>query len=443
MAVVQPDYDSAPRGRIDAARHREKIREAIRRNLPDIISDQAIITQKGKHVVRVPVRGLKSYRFIHDASQGRSGGFGTGENQKGKVIGRRSKQGRPGKAGEQPGVDYLETEIELEELIEMMLQDLGLPNLRRKEIRESVIPKGWKIDSIEKTGPPQRLDRKRSIKEAIKRTEVLVARLMEESGRDEQECRKALATARGSLPKALELLKDPEFPQRPQQRDGKEEPARIYLDSPDLRYRTIEEDIEYRSNAVILAMMDVSGSMGAMQKYLARSFYFWMLSFLRSIYRRVEIRFIAHTTEAKLVDEQEFFHKGESGGTFCHSAYELAASLVDREYPASRWNIYPFHFSDGEDWDPKRTVRTVRDLLERGISAFGYGEIQSEYSSSVLLETFRKDLGMKPERFEDLRYYEGCDGEIPLLGVVIRSKADLYPALRVFLKPDQAVRREG
>jgi sporulation protein YhbH len=442
LAVVHPDYDSAPRGKIDAVRHREKIKEAIRQNLPDIISDEAIITQKGKHIVRVPVRGLKSYRFVHDHGKGASGGFGSGEGRKGTVIGRRSKQGRPGQAGDQPGVDYLETEIELEELIEMMLQDLGLPNLQRKEVRESIIPKGWKVDSIEKSGIRPRLDKKRSLKEAIRRTEVLVGELMRQSGRGEQECRKALEAALGSLPRALELLADPEFRPQPGSRDS-EGPERIFLDSSDLRFRTLAEDADRQSNAVILAMMDVSGSMGSMEKYLARSFFFWMLSFLRSIYRRVEIRFIAHTTEAKLVDEHEFFHKGESGGTFCYSAYELAASLIDSEYPASRWNIYPFHFSDGEDWQVDRTVESVGSLLERGIAAFGYGEIQSEYSSSVLLEAFRKDLGMRPERFENLRYYEGRHQETPLIGVVIRSKEDLYPALRVFLRPEGTVRKAG
>ncbi len=91
-------------------------------------------------------------------------------------------------------------------------------------------------------------------------------------------------------------------------------------------------------------MMDVSGSMGTMKKYLARSFYFWMTSFLRVIYKRVEIRFIAHTTEARLVDEYDFLHRGESGGTSCHSAYELATDLIDTEYPTSQWNVYPFPF---------------------------------------------------------------------------------------------------
>jgi len=443
LAILRPDYDSTPRGRTDAARHREKIRDAIRANLPEIIGEQAIITSEGQRVVRVPVRGLKSYRFLH--SEGLEGGFGSGQGKKGSIIAQRSKEGRPGQAGDQPGIDYLETEIDLEALIQMMLQDLGLPNLKEKEARETPVPQGWKYESIQKSGIRPRLDKLRSLKEAIKRTEVLVGELMRESGRSEEECREALERARGSLPEALRLLQEPagaagEPANAPLDRPpagGGVPPRRLFLDSPDLRFRTIEQDVETYSNAVVLAMMDVSGSMGTEQKYLARSFFFWMVSFLRTLYRQVEIRFIAHTTEAKLVEEEEFFHKGESGGTYCYSAYELASRLVAAEYPTDRWNVYAFHFSDGEDWAADRTVQSVRALLEQGIAALGYGEIQSEYSSSALLDSLRGGLDLELRRLEGFTYYEGRHGDTPLLGLVIRTKEDLYPALRAFLKPDR------
>ena len=432
MAVTQPDYDSAPRGGTDSARHREKVKEAIRKNLPEIISDEAIITRKKDQVVRVPIRGVKSYRFIHRQAGEGGGGFGSGESEKGKVIGKRPKpgQGQPGKPGEEPGVDYLETEIDIAELIEMMLQDLGLPNLRQKEVREAIIPKGWKFDSIEKHGIPPRLDKKRTIKEAIKRTEVLVAHLMQDTGRPEAECRDALNLVHGDLVEALNLLSRGASV-RPEDTE-----SAIYLDSSDLRYRILTEDVEHQSNAVVLAMMDVSGSMGTMKKYLARSFFFWMVSFLRTIYKHVEIRFIAHTTEGKLVDEEEFFHRGESGGTFCFSAYDVAISLIDSEYPTNRWNVYPFHFSDGEDWDVDRTIRSLKSLMERGVAAFGYGEIQGEYSSSVLMKGFVQNLNLWEAVHDSFPFYEGKWSRSPFLGVIIRDKEDLYPALRVFLRPE-------
>jgi sporulation protein YhbH len=430
MSVVKPDYASTPRGKIDAARHRAKIKEALRENLPDIISDEAIITRKEGQVIKVPVRGVKSYHFIHGQTGGEGGGLGSGEGKKGKVIGRKAKpgQGRPGKPGDEPGVDYLETEIDLEELIDMMLEDLGLPNLRQKEVRETVIPKGWTYDSIERSGILPRLDKKRSVKEAIKRIELLVARLMAETGLPEQDCRSALAVADGDFEEALRALEsgrycpdeDPECTPR--------------IESSDLRFRTIAEDVEYRSNAVVIAMMDVSGSMDTTKKYFARSFYFWMLSFLRSIYRHVEIRFIAHTTDAKLVDEHEFFHRGESGGTHCYSAYDLATDLMESTYPVSRWNVYPFHFSDGEDWDPDRTVQSVKEMLGKGVSAFGYGEIHGDYSSSVLMEAMEEALDLEKLSSGAFHYYTGTWGDTPLIGAVIRTKEDLYPALRTFLR---------
>jgi hypothetical protein len=432
MAVVQPDYDSAPRGRSDASRHRDKIKEAIRRNLPDIISEEAIITRRENQVVRVPIRGLKSYHFRHGRSGGARGGFGSGEGKKGTIIGRRPKpdQGRPGKPGDEPGVDYLETEIELEELIHMMLEDLGLPNLREKEIKETTVPKGWTFDSIEKHGIRPRLDKKRSIREAIKRTEVVVAHLMQETGKPEAECRAALRHAQGDVEEALLVLAGKE----PAPAPGEEPSYR--LESADLRFRTLSEDVEYQSNAVVLAMMDVSASMDTMKKYLARSFFFWMLSFLKTVYEHVEIRFIAHTTEARLVDEETFFHRGESGGTFCYTAYDLAAELIDTEYPTSRWNVYPFHFSDGEDWEADRTVASLKELLERGVAAFGYGEIQNEYSASTLMKAFYHAFELREVERDDFVYFETTREDRPFLGVILHSREDLYPALRVLLQPD-------
>ncbi len=445
MAVVRPDYDSAPRGVADAARHREKVKDAIKRNLQEILGNEAIITQSGNRVVRVPVRGLKSYRFVHGGTEGLGGGFGTGQRKKGKVLSRRPKPGRglPGKPGEEPGVDYLETEIEIEELIKMMLEDLGLPNLREKERRMAKVVSGWKYDSIEKTGIHPRLDKKRSVIEAIKRTEVLVGALMEETGRSEDECREALNRTEGDMLAALELLRAESLVPAAAAAEAVSAMTGVvshpYLDGSDLRYRTVSEEVEERSNAVVLAMMDVSGSMDVTKKYFARSFFFWMVSFLRTLYAHVEIRFIAHTTEAKLVSEEEFFHKGESGGTRCASAYELAAHLVETEYPSESWNIYPFHFSDGEDWDSWKSLDALRSLLSHNVSAFGYGEIQGEYSASVLMGTLERGLSMKKCIKDDLTYYEGQWGETPLVGVVLKGKKDLYPALRIFLSPERAV----
>jgi hypothetical protein len=440
MAVKKLDWELSKRGLADAARHREKKKEAIRSNIAEIIGDTAIITRKKGQIVKVPIRGLKSYRFIFRRESEGGKGLGQGEGQKGDVIGRQpAREGPPGRAGDQPGLDYIETEVDIDELIEMMLEDLGLPNLKEKKQAETIVPRGWKFEDIEKKGMAAHLDKKRTVKEAIKREAAFVAELMRQTGASEGACREALSAAKGDLLRARSMLLDtPDQTAAPYRRG-----APVHLFDEDLRYRIPEQDAEVQSHAAVLAMMDVSGSMGTTKKYLARSFFFWLVESLRQIYRTVEIRFIAHTTEAKLVDEETFFHKGESGGTFCHSAYDLAAYLVQTEYPSSKWNVYAFHFSDGEDFEPDRAVSSARRLMELGVNMMGYAEVQaSPYDFSNLMSTFAGELQLQ----RDVASHDGFlsvsskDPSLPFAGVLLKRKEHVYPALREFLKKDRAFR---
>ena len=433
MAIRKQEWELSQRGLKDAARHREKIRESIQKNIADIIGDASIITRKKGQIVKVPIRGLKTYRFVFRRESSGGTGVGQGKGDKGDVIGRQpTHEGHPGQPGDQPGVDYLETEIDIEELIDMMIEDLGLPNLKKKALAETEIPKGWKYDSIEKTGIIAHLDKKRTIKEAVKRTAGFVGELMRITGQSEEACRKALTIARGDLLRAEKILQDRHLQE--------EVEDFLPLFSEDLRYRTLQKDVEYHSNAVVLAMMDVSGSMGTMKKYLARSFFFWLVEFLRQIYNHVQIRFIAHTTEARLVNEHEFFHKGESGGTFCHSAYDLAIHLVETEYNPSRWNIYPFHFSDGEDFEPLKTVASAERLMQLGVNMFGYGEIQADlYTASSLMNSFVEKLHLENRHFSESGFeiFFGTDESTPFVGAVLKEKSHVYPALNEFLKKER------
>lgn len=432
MSVQIQDWELSKRGLRDAARHREKVRESIRKNIAQIIGEVSIITRKEGQTVKVPIRGLKTYQFIYKRESSGGVGVGQGKSGKGGVIGRQpSPEGQPGQPGDTPGVDYLETEIEIEELIGMMLEDLGLPNLKRKAFAETVVSKGWKYDSIEKAGIVPHLDKKRTVKEAILRTTSFLEALMKATGQPEEICRQALAEAKGDLLRAKEIL-----------RSGgpttKDEPA-IRLFTEDLRYRTLERDMEYQSNAVVLAMMDVSGSMGTMKKYLARSFFFWLVEFLRQLYQKVQIRFIAHTTEAKLVDEYEFFHRGESGGTLCHSALDLAAHLAETEYPPTRWNVYPFLFSDGEDFDPMKTAASARALMRLGVNMLGYGEIHLDpYDSSSLMDTFYREFNLSKRYGQNgFTIHIGTDPALPFIGAVLEDKSHVYPFLKEFLRKER------
>ena len=139
--------------------------------------------------------------------------------------------------------------------------------------------------------------------------------------------------------------------------------------------------------------------MGEFKKYIARSFFFWMVRFLRTKYDNVEIVFISHHTEAREVTEEQFFTQGESGGTVVSSAYQLALDIIGARYRPTDWNIYPFHFSDGDNYysDNEEAVRLADELIQT-CNLFGYGEIGEEggggyrRSSGALLSIFNDRL---------------------------------------------------
>src|SRR4030067_1460815 len=121
MAIKKQEWELSQRGLKDAARHREKIKESIQKNIADIISDASIISRKKGQIIKVPIRGLKSYRFIYKHESSGGTGAGQGEGMEGDVIARQTPpDARPGQPGDQPGIDFLETEIDIEELIEMI-----------------------------------------------------------------------------------------------------------------------------------------------------------------------------------------------------------------------------------------------------------------------------------------------------------------------------------
>ena len=153
-------------------------------------------------------------------------------------------------------------------------------------------------------------------------------------------------------------------------------------------------DEREESNAVVVCIMDTSGSMDRLKKYLARSFFFLLYQFLCTKYKAVEIVFIAHHTQAKEVTEEEFFHKGESGGTLISSGYKKALEIIQQRYHPDHWNIYAFHCSDGDNFesDNDEAMKAARELCEI-CNLFGYGEIKpmgSHYYESSMLERFRR-----------------------------------------------------
>lgn len=375
--VSREDWSLHRKGYQDQTRHQQKVREAIKQNLPDLVTEESIITQHNRQIIKVPIRSLDEYRFRFNFNKNKHVGQGDGDSQVGDVLGTDpAPQQGPGKgegAGDQPGDDYYEAEVSMEELQSMLFEDLELPHLEEKQ-KDNIQDEEIRFNDIRKKGIMSNIDKKRTILENLRRNA--------ESGN----------------------------------------PGIHHISPDDLRFKTWEEIVVPRSNALIIAMMDTSGSMGSFEKYIARSFFFWMTRFLRTKYEKVEIVFIAHHTEAKEVTEEEFFTKGESGGTICSSAYQKALEIIDRRYPPANYNIYPFHFSDGDNLtsDNERCVKLIEQLLSK-CNMFGYGEVNQYNRSSTLMSAYRHIQIPK---------FQHC---------IIREKGEVYKALRTFFtKPKEA-----
>ena len=188
------DAERSDRSAGDRLRHRQKVRESIRENIADIIAEESIIGKNKDRVIKVPLRGIKEYRFVFgDNSPGAS--QGDGDSRPGQVVGKTGKDG-PGKgdeqAGDRPGVDYYETDVTLEELIEIMFEDLELPNLERRALREIQSDYSSRRKGYRKVGIRIRLDKRRTAKQRVmrmlaseKRNDA-VARALEESKADRE-----------------------------------------------------------------------------------------------------------------------------------------------------------------------------------------------------------------------------------------------------------------
>lgn len=380
-----PSSQRSDRSARDRMRHRQKIKDSIRDNIGDILAEESIIGRDRDKIIKVPIRSVKEYRFIYgENSPGAA--QGDGEQKPGDVVDPgQDGQGQGQGAGSQGGVDAFETDITLEELIAIMFDDLELPELEKKALKEVVSEDARKRKGHRKAGIRPRLDKRATARNRVRR-------------------KLSVKGSRGV--------------------DIEEEEKRFPFHEDDMSYFHIAPTTREASNAVIFCIMDTSGSMGTVKKYLARSFYFLLYQFVRQKYANVEVVFIAHHTEAKEVSENDFFHKVESGGTYISSGYRKALDIIHSRYHPSLWNIYAFHCSDGDNFysDNERALQAAEELCSV-CNLFGYGEIKpsgSAYYSGSMLEVFGQ---ISAENFHM---------------ITIEKKEDLWDGFRSFLMKDKA-----
>lgn len=367
----------------DRRRHRQLVEKSIKENLGDILSEESIIGEGKNKKFKIPIRGIKEYQFIYGKNS-KGVASGTGDEKRGDKIG----SGKPtpgngkGGAGNREGEDIYETEITLEELLDYITEDLDLPNLDRKKYSEIVTESSGKKCGYQRYGIPPRLAKKKTVMCKIARKQGKKRALLE-----------------AGLEESLER-----FPFREE----------------DMRYYRVKRKPKRESNALMIFIMDVSGSMDSSKKYLARSFFFVLSKFLRRKYNNIAFEFISHTTVAKNVNEYEFFHKAESGGTYISSGVNMALDIIKEKYPPEIWNIYPVYASDGDNWteDNDRAMTAVKELCKVS-NMFGYAELLPSTYSTTMYYRFSKEI--KEPNF---------------ISVIVKEKKDLWDALKIMLSKE-------
>jgi uncharacterized protein len=367
-------YDLFSRGARDWLRHNEKVREAVKQRVRDYVTGPDVLSRAQGGTVLVPVRLLEHARFRLRDPESQSGA-GQGSGEPGQVL--RPAQPQSGEeSGERRGgtgegeVKFV-LELKVDDFIDWLWEEMKLPELKPKQSpvaeEDDYVREGW-----DKRGARSRLDRRRTVKEAVKRRAVQ---------------------------------------ERP-----------VPFTDDDLRFRQLVRRPKPATNAVVVFALDVSGSMGETERQLAKTFFFFALQGVRRQYPKVETVFIAHTVNAWEFSEEDFFHTSGTGGTACSSAFNLTYEVLHSRYDPARYNSYVFYASDGENAsdDHEAATSAVRRLVPE-LNYLGYVELRTSHGISLQTEMSAILAEMQAAH--------------PTIGVrQVASQDDVWAALREFFQ---------
>jgi uncharacterized protein len=338
----------------DVNRFRKIVRGKIKHNLRRYISSGELIGRQGNKKVTIPLPRIDLPRFQFGNNE--KGGVGQGEGEPGDPAGKGEGEPGEGEAGNQSGEHGMDVEVSLDELADILGEELSLPRIEDKG-KKNIKSKKYKYQGVLRTGPESLRNFKRTYKEALKRQ---------------------IATGEYA-------------PNDP----------RVVPIKEDKRYRSFRVEEKPEASAAIIYMMDVSGSMGEEQKEVVRLTSFWLDTWLKRNYENLETRYIIHDAMAKEVDQQTFYHTKESGGTLISSAFKLCEKIILEHYPISEWNVYLFHFSDGDNWSGNDTTECLQILdnsLLPAANLFCYGQVESRYGSGQFLKDLERHYATANEK---------------------------------------------
>jgi uncharacterized sporulation protein YeaH/YhbH (DUF444 family) len=335
-SAVSGWYELFSRGARDWLRHSDKVADAVRKHLPEIVAGADVLSG-GARTVRVPVRFLEHYHF-QLLSPEQSEGVGQGQTNPGDKLAPPGQEGKPGKGEgglDQGSFEFL-LEFKVDDIVDWLWEEMQLPNLHARVGRAEETD--WIREGWDRRGARSRLDRRRSFRESIKRR-----------------------TSQGNGPSFTD---------------------------EDLRFRQLTRREQPATQAVVFMLMDVSGSMSDEDRKLAKSFFFWAVQGLRRQYRHLDTVFVAHTTEAWEFDEAQFFQVRGSGGTVASTGFAKVREIIAARFDPSRYNVYLFYASDGDNASSDRAdADRLLDELAGVANYLGYLEVSANSARTGATET--------------------------------------------------------
>ena len=413
--------NSKGKSTVNRQRFIRRYKQQIKKAVSDAVSRRSVTDIDNGESVNIPTRDIKEPIFhtgkggVRDTVHPGNDQFTQGDRIQRPIGGQGggSGQGKASDSGE--GQDEFVFQISKDEYLDLLFEDLALPNLKKNQLDKLVEYKTYRA-GFKTDGVPSNLDIVRSVRGSMARRIAL-------TGGKRKELRELEAQLQG--------LKDDKHDHQLEilglEKQIAELKARIarvpFLDTIDLRFRNFEKRPLPTSKAVMFCLMDVSGSMDQATKDMAKRFYILLYLFLTRTYKNVEVVYIRHHTQAKEVDEHEFFYSQETGGTIVSSALKLMDEIVQARYPQGEWNIYAAQASDGDNWadDSPQCGSLLQERLLPRVRYYAYIEItqrqhQSLWREYEALAAFNDNFAMKH----------------------IRSVEDIYPVFRELFKKQAA-----
>ena len=396
--LIDRRLNSRNRNAVNRQRFLQRYRKHVRKAVEDAVNKRSITDVERGERVTIPSDDVDEPQFMHGVGGERASvhpgnkEFVAGDRVE-RPNGGGGRGGGPSKDG--AGEDDFAFELTKEELLDVVFEGLELPNLVKRQLRgdenskpmhagysTAGVPAAISVLRTVRAAKARRIAFGGASRKKLHELEALIDALRQ-GGASEAELAPFIDEVRKVRAR---LLRVP------------------FLDDVDVRYHLRVRQPQPVTQAVMFCLMDVSGSMDQEAKDLAKRFFLLLYLFLQRSYRYTEVVFIRHHTDAKEVDEQEFFHSRESGGTVVSSALKLTDEIISARYPSDRWNIYGAQASDGDNWndDSPMCAQLLTEKLLPKLQYYAYVEIGRSEPQSLWRE-YEAVAAAQPETFAQAR----------------------------------------